>query len=376
MAVRRLEHLRMGKSGRRSTGSDDAPPLDEKGKDNSIADLDTARHKVRSVAELLAARDIMGRVGQWDEGGERMFTRERQQQATMGFFQQLYQLLKYSPGRDYQQKQEEGVDAAAAKLMPTASEGTTGSAKKKKLGAASFDIRELSAGTVVEGAVYTRQQLQAMRKTHPLLRHSPVLGLVKALDLLDDSHSHQRFPPEPAKQQTSAPPPPSSRVPSHSFPKPPATGTSPATEASGVSIDDLPASTPVSHSTDGARDVVCKKEAASAALPKLELADPSYSSLMMQLKKTKRAVESHAQSVNTVQALLDLDSSPQLKKTITKIFANPKDAAAISQAECNRRQQLYNVERTRLQQQQQHELKNQRAELEREIGHLLTPGTL
>ena len=306
----------------------------------------TGEVRIRSVAEMLTAESIMRKAGKWDEDEGKYFTKERQLQSKMSYFQGLHQSLKFSPSEEYTRRQTEITDG---KLVVPRGDRAAGERKRKvNFGTAGTDLR--TASTVVDGTTLTRRQLNELRRTHPLLRNSPVVEVTKTMQintaplLIFDDGVDVAAPPY-------------------------------TTNATDTRKQEAPEASP---SVDG--DVVAESVRASDAqkaqpeLPKISAggADGSYSSLMMQLKRTKQQVVDHGKALDTVKTLLELDGSTQLRKTITRIFANPKDAEAISEAEYQKRQDQYSADRARVQEQQQEELKDQRIELEREIGHLLT----
>jgi hypothetical protein len=95
----------------------------------------------------------------------------------------------------------------------------------------------------------------------------------------------------------------------------------------------------------------------------------SRSSLLVELKSTKRkAIEFHQQN-SSAQCILNLNTSAQLKSAITKMFGDPKSAEAISREEYERREKEYAEERARALRYQANLLKEERETMERELAH-------
>ena len=291
-------------------------------------------NRVRSVAERLKAESIMNKVGGWCEADRQYYTLEKQVQAKMSYFQGLHQSLKYSPSDDYNRNQSRACHSLRS--ISTIDEDLP--TRKKDNDISSMSLSSQTSAEI-DGFTYSRSDLEDLRRTHPLLKFSPVLEVVKQLNL--------NSPPD-----------------------------NPPCELSNNKVSE-PVDKKIEKKekkTIKEREPQLKRSPSAPELPKI--GDPKssnqYSSLLMQLKRTKKEVAQHGAAVNTVKVLLDIDGSAELKKTITRIFADPQHAAAISEAEAVKRQNMYQTERLRLQQQQQEELRDQRQELEKEIGYLLT----
>lgn len=69
-----------------------------------------------------------------------------------------------------------------------------------------------------------------------------------------------------------------------------------------------------------------------------------------------------------LQAILDLDCSADLKRTITRMFADPKNAKAISDEEAALREKRYGDERAAQLAQQARLLTEERALMDRELA--------
>jgi hypothetical protein len=70
-----------------------------------------------------------------------------------------------------------------------------------------------------------------------------------------------------------------------------------------------------------------------------------YSSLLVQLRRTRPVVEAMAQEHSTVQAIAALGGTPDFRNVVTRMFANPVDADRISSDEYYRRQKEWEGDR-------------------------------
>ena len=82
-------------------------------------------------------------------------------------------------------------------------------------------------------------------------------------------------------------------------------------------------------------------------LPTVRMDDHHYSSTAMMLKKTKQEVETYNADLSVLNTICELPVSEDVRKTVAKIFADPRHAAAISDAEWRRREQSYARNRER-----------------------------
>eukprot|EP01065_Artemidia_motanka_P027733 TRINITY_DN32935_c0_g1_i1.p1 TRINITY_DN32935_c0_g1~~TRINITY_DN32935_c0_g1_i1.p1 ORF type:complete len:410 (+),score=139.10 TRINITY_DN32935_c0_g1_i1:65-1294(+) len=380
--------------------------------------------RLRSVAEKQAATEIMQKVGMWDDKDGRYYTRERQQQATMKYFHEERLVLKYSPRGHYGQQQTDSLDNSR---IPTPRAAPQQRGRKSALASASFDPSTITDDMIV--GELGRQQLEDMRRGHPLLRHSPVLSAAKGLngarldfacgagrsaiaarnkrqplgslsgggmagfgehrDSLPQrllSISSENAPAEPAAAEQSSVAPaavePCGDAPAAEPPSALSANTGEIVATVSAALEDAAAGRP--GPTLQARAAIAMASPPSASpvpgrsmppLPKIEKhgnewSSPEYSSLMMQLRRTRRAVEEHGRSINTVKSLLEMQGTAELKRTITRIFADPKQATAISEAEWAKRHKQYEAERVRLHEQQQEELRDQREELAELAGRV------
>jgi hypothetical protein len=76
-------------------------------------------------------------------------------------------------------------------------------------------------------------------------------------------------------------------------------------------------------------------------LPTVRMDDPHYSSTAVMLKRTRAEVEAYNADLSVLNTIVDLPTSDEVRRTVAKIFADPRNAAAISDAEWKRREQAY-----------------------------------
>jgi hypothetical protein len=82
-------------------------------------------------------------------------------------------------------------------------------------------------------------------------------------------------------------------------------------------------------------------------LPRIALDDPHYSSTVMMLKKTRQEVEDYTADLSVINTIVDLPTSEDVRRTVAKIFADPRNAEAISESEWRKREQQYQHNRER-----------------------------
>eukprot|EP01006_Ploeotia_vitrea_P016885 TRINITY_DN47810_c0_g1_i1.p1 TRINITY_DN47810_c0_g1~~TRINITY_DN47810_c0_g1_i1.p1 ORF type:complete len:262 (+),score=18.75 TRINITY_DN47810_c0_g1_i1:34-819(+) len=107
-------------------------------------------------------------------------------------------------------------------------------------------------------------------------------------------------------------------------------------------------------------------------LPPVVHDHPDYSSTMALLQLTRKDVEAHAKDISAINSILTLPGSIELKRTIAKMFADPKNAEEISRHEWERKERKYEEDRNRQLQKQAEQLKKEREMLKQELAHLKT----
>lgn len=80
-------------------------------------------------------------------------------------------------------------------------------------------------------------------------------------------------------------------------------------------------------------------------LPRMALDDPEYGSTLLMLKRTAAEVDEYCSSLGAANAIVELPTSENVRRVIAKMFADPRNADAISEAEWRRREQAYQASR-------------------------------
>jgi|EP00670_Eutreptiella_braarudii_P001506 hypothetical protein len=107
-------------------------------------------------------------------------------------------------------------------------------------------------------------------------------------------------------------------------------------------------------------------------LPPVSMNHPDYSSTMTLLQLTRADVEEHAKDISAISSILTLPGSIELKRTIAKMFADPKHAEEISRAELDRKEKKYEEDRNKQLQKQAEQLKREREILKQELENFKT----
>lgn len=131
-------------------------------------------------------------------------------------------------------------------------------------------------------------------------------------------------------------------------------------DTSGVSVNDSTAAT-------GGASSAAKPSAHD--FPRIGGDAKRHSSLLMQLKKSRAPLSQQQQDTSIVRSILAMDASATLKHTITRMFADPKNADNISKEEYERREKEYAEERARAASYQNDLVRDEREMIERELAH-------
>eukprot|EP00755_Sulcionema_specki_P027261 Sspe_Gene.87444::Locus_58720_Transcript_1_1_Confidence_1.000_Length_627::g.87444::m.87444 len=105
-------------------------------------------------------------------------------------------------------------------------------------------------------------------------------------------------------------------------------------------------------------------------LPKVVADSPEYSSTLAMLQRTREGVKEFSKQHSALDVVLQLPCTMELKRTIARMFADPKNAAEISKGEWRRREEKYNLEKQRTTEMQAEQLRKDRATLAKELEHL------
>jgi hypothetical protein len=76
-------------------------------------------------------------------------------------------------------------------------------------------------------------------------------------------------------------------------------------------------------------------------LPTASLNDAQYSSTALMLKRTKAEMEAYNADLSVLNTVAELPTSEEVRRVVAKIFADPRNAAAISDAEWKRRETAF-----------------------------------
>jgi hypothetical protein len=109
-------------------------------------------------------------------------------------------------------------------------------------------------------------------------------------------------------------------------------------------------------------------EHAAMPLPRIRDESRSHSSLLRQLKMTKKQMEMHHNENSTSKCLLNMQASAELKRAIMRMFGDPKNAEAISNEEQQKRDASLHSDRLRTQKYQNELMKEEREMMERELA--------
>jgi len=309
----------------------------------------------RSATEQSMNQEILAKVGAWDPASQSYRTREKQLQERTKAFQVLHSTLRFMPAQQY------ALDARS-----TTSKYPNAPHELMK----TFHVKnaELTLEDPTTDNILLRREIaeknRGLRQKRPN-RDAP--GLL--------SNPHEALATLEAQLLSAAAhggatPAPGSHYSGHSMTKTSASrddnstlraGKGP-TGAHNVSVDGTDAS-----AVSRAR---LSQQRAMTPLPKVSEEHAYHSSLVRQLKMTRTQAEQFRHEHSTVRALLDLDTTADMKRVISRMFADPDRAASISQEAHELREQAYVEERQRALRYQMDLLKEERALMEKELATL------
>eukprot|EP00744_Colponema_vietnamica_P018750 GILI01026481.1.p1 GENE.GILI01026481.1~~GILI01026481.1.p1 ORF type:complete len:174 (+),score=33.95 GILI01026481.1:51-524(+) len=108
-------------------------------------------------------------------------------------------------------------------------------------------------------------------------------------------------------------------------------------------------------------------------LPTVAADSKMYLSSALMLKKTRAEVEEYGKDLGAVSTIADLPVSSDVRVAVAKIFADPKNADAISEAEWRRRELEYRMNRELFNEKINEHLRRERDVLHRELSQLPKP---
>lgn len=105
-------------------------------------------------------------------------------------------------------------------------------------------------------------------------------------------------------------------------------------------------------------------------LPKVSNHEALYTSTAMLLKKTKVEVEEYGKDLGALQLVMDLPVGSDVRRTVARIFADPKSADEIAEEEWRRREDAYTMNREHMSEKLQAHLRREKEALSREMQQL------
>eukprot|EP00759_Apiculatamorpha_spiralis_P019285 PhF_6_TR25391/c0_g1_i1/m.35109 len=105
-------------------------------------------------------------------------------------------------------------------------------------------------------------------------------------------------------------------------------------------------------------------------LPSIHSENSHYSSTLVMLKKTQQQVEEFGSEFSAFHTILTLPGSAELKRTVAKMFADQKNAEAVSNAEWKRREAEYKEQKTKLNEKQLEQTRKDKDLLQKELQAL------
>lgn len=367
--------------------------------------------QVRSRQEEIIAENIMSRANTWEvSGSERKFlTRERQNQEKVRFFQSAHQQLKYSVSQMYAE------DLANRTDYYFSPEWTMRAAAQKPVNLAAADPSPELVASIAERAAQLRQArpqllsdargLQHPDKPSPISASSipPELMHIFAARVPIEGASELASPSRIAAHPSSDPsgssakcapifdelaPPPTSLFTGGSAAAAHMQATRAAINAASTNAAAAAAARPSAAALaraaafgadfdakfaargEGEEEGAAEKGAVAGPrpLPSVVASPDSHSSVLSMLLRTRADAEAHADAVR--EDGLRVPGPPELRRTITRIFANPRRAEAISEQEAQRRQRQYEDEKKRQQAVLDDQLQHEKALLQHELAQL------
>ena len=141
-------------------------------------------------------------------------------------------------------------------------------------------------------------------------------------------------------------------------------------DAATVGAHAQTATTDLSPRTRVLEELAAKKLKKRSDLPSIAGESAHYSSTMVMLKKTQQQVEEYGTEFSAFHTILTLPGSAELKRTVAKMFADQKNADAISTAEWKRREADYKDQKAKLNEKQTEQLRKEKDLLQRELQTL------
>lgn len=293
--------------------------------------------RYRSVAERRLAERLLKLEGQWDADAQTVLTRERQLQERTKTFTKLHLCLQF----DIQKRHEEQEADLKLKYPNCPRELLF----NKKTKSSQLDLNDPTPQNIDKKRILGEESRSKPRPaTNRIISDETLSTLEQTLLATAEQYVRPSRDPSCAGDSAASPSAPKSQ------PRKQRTrekASSPATVASP---------SPSVNSRTGIEDI------------KIGGAN-KYSSLLMQLRKTRAEVESSSRERSTLQSILAMEGSADLKRTVTRMFADPKNAEAISEEEYDRREKRWEEDRKNQMKHEMALLMDERAAINRELAH-------
>ena len=315
-----------------------------------ITGVDTIKY--RSVHEKKLAEEILAKEGSWDPETQVFLTKQRQLQERTRVFNDMQQILRYSPNHSYVE-QSENLDFvypnAPAQLL-------------KKHYTPHSQLHEVDpTPSNIDRKMKEQERVQHERKQKSVA--SQLSGTTTAFASQKEADEVMSQLERELRRTAESVVRSDSTVASTAGSVRPFRGAPLAGKSKAVNKEEVKRPSPRERA-----DTSTAKP--KTALPTLNTDGAGYSSLLVQLRKNKLQAQQHHKELSTVRSILTMEGSADLKRTITRMFADPKNAEQISKEEHERREKNFEEERKRTLQHQTSLLKEEREVMERELAQL------
>jgi hypothetical protein len=298
----------------------------------------------RSIAEMRIANELLSREGQWDDSRKGFRTKECQLQERSRHFHQLHQVLRYTPAEAYARQ---GNDTGylyplclreMIKRKPTGSDGIEDPSgpqiEQRKVIAAQNKMRQ------------EKNVSKQLREVEGVLRKAASETL--SMDRRDSVQLSGMVTPSRMMMSGLG-----------------------GGDLSGVQDSPIASRSPQSRLIGASPSPAGQNNSSSASTTGRR---QQYSSVLVQMKRTKQDAERAAKEFTAVRTILEMPATPQLKGTITKMFAHPDAAEELSQQEHDRREREFEEERLANLRYQNTMLQEERLVIEKEMQQMRGAG--
>lgn len=105
-------------------------------------------------------------------------------------------------------------------------------------------------------------------------------------------------------------------------------------------------------------------------LPTVRMDDHHYSSTAIMLKKTKAEIEAFSNDLSVLNTIVELPVTEEVRRTVARIFADPRNSKELSEAEWKRREQAYLRNKEKFSERFNEQLDAQRTHMTTEMSRL------